>query len=60
VFAQALPHWLGHDVDANRIENWFGRFWTVIYFGFFAFVWAYTRFGLEKTKPVPERLTSHA
>ena len=59
VFAQALPQWLGHDADVNRIETWFGRFWTAIYFGFFAFVWTYTRFGLEKTRPLPERLTSH-
>ncbi|ABM62872.1 cytochrome b [Halorhodospira halophila] len=30
---------------------------TVIYFGFFVFLWAYTYFGFEKTKPVPERVT---
>jgi len=59
VFAQVLPHWFGQDVDTNRIEAWFGRFWTAIYFGFFAFVCAYTHFGLEKTRPVPERLTSY-
>lgn len=27
------------------------------YFGFFVFLWIYTHFHLERTKPVPERLT---
>jgi len=57
VFAEMIPHWFGSDVDANWIENAFGRIWVVVYFGFFAFVWAYTHFGLERTKPVPERVT---
>jgi ubiquinol-cytochrome c reductase cytochrome b subunit len=30
---------------------------TVIYFGYFVFLWVYTYFGLERTKPVPERVT---
>jgi len=30
---------------------------TAYYFGFFVFLWVYTAFGLEKTKPVPERVT---
>ncbi len=30
---------------------------TVIYFGFFVFLWVYTYYGFEKTKPVPERVT---
>ena len=30
---------------------------TAYYFGFFIFLWVYTAFGLEKTKPVPERVT---
>ncbi len=30
---------------------------TVVYFGYFIFLWVYTYFGLEKTKPVPERVT---
>jgi ubiquinol-cytochrome c reductase cytochrome b subunit len=30
---------------------------TATYFGFFLFLWVYTFFGLEKTKPVPERVT---
>ena len=28
-----------------------------VYFLYFAFLWVYTYFGLEKTKPVPERVT---
>ncbi len=31
---------------------------TFIYFGFFVFVFVYTAFGLERCKPVPERVTS--
>ena len=38
----------------------FGRSLTAIYFGFFIFLWVYTYFGYEKTKPVPERVTTHA
>ncbi|HEX5514960.1 MAG TPA: cytochrome bc complex cytochrome b subunit [Gammaproteobacteria bacterium] len=30
---------------------------TVYYFAYFVFLWAYTHFGWEKTKPVPERVT---
>jgi len=33
------------------------QIWTVVYFGFFAFLFAYTAFGFERTKPVPERVT---
>jgi ubiquinol-cytochrome c reductase cytochrome b subunit len=29
---------------------------TVLYFGFFVFMWCYTHLGWEKTKPVPERV----
>jgi ubiquinol-cytochrome c reductase cytochrome b subunit len=28
-----------------------------IYFGFFAFTWVYTRFGFERARPLPERVT---
>ena len=34
-----------------------GRVFTILYFGFFVFLWAYTYFGFEKTKPLPERVT---
>jgi len=33
------------------------RVFAVVYYGFFIFLWVYTYFGLEKTKPVPERVT---
>jgi ubiquinol-cytochrome c reductase cytochrome b subunit len=46
--------------DVNGIENWIGRVMVAVYFGFFAFVWIYTRFGLERSRPVPERVTPHA
>ncbi|MGH8212531.1 MAG: cytochrome b, partial [Rhodanobacteraceae bacterium] len=45
------------NADLTFIENAFGRSLTVLYFGFFLFLWAYTYFGWEKTKPVPERVT---
>ena len=59
VTAELIPKWFGAAADATLIENLFGRFWTLVYFGFFAFIWVYTRFGFEKTKPVPERVTMH-
>jgi ubiquinol-cytochrome c reductase cytochrome b subunit len=58
ITAEVIPVWFG-DVDVTFWENLFGRVMTVIYFGFFAFLWAYTHFGWEKTKPVPERVTTH-
>ncbi|WP_426700404.1 cytochrome b [Rhodanobacter sp. Col0626] len=58
ITAEVIPKWFG-DVDLTTWENAFGRLMTLIYFGFFAFLWAYTYFGWEKTKPVPERVTTH-
>jgi ubiquinol-cytochrome c reductase cytochrome b subunit len=58
ITAEVIPEWFG-DVDLTTYENAFGRLMTLIYFGFFAFLWAYTHFGWEKTKPVPERVTTH-
>jgi ubiquinol-cytochrome c reductase cytochrome b subunit len=58
ITAEVIPEWFG-DVDVTFWENLFGRVMTLIYFGFFAFLWAYTHFGWEKTKPVPERVTTH-
>ncbi|HEY8327746.1 MAG TPA: cytochrome bc complex cytochrome b subunit [Rhodanobacter sp.] len=58
ITAEVMPVWFG-DIDVTFWENLFGRVMTVIYFGFFAFLWAYTYFGWEKTKPVPERVTTH-
>jgi ubiquinol-cytochrome c reductase cytochrome b subunit len=58
ITAEVIPKWFGN-VDLTTWENAFGRLMTLIYFGFFAFLWAYTYFGWEKTKPVPERVTTH-
>jgi ubiquinol-cytochrome c reductase cytochrome b subunit len=55
--ADLLPPLLGPGIDVNRVENWIGRVLLVGYFGFFAFLWIYTRFGIERTRPVPERVT---
>ena len=53
-----IPEIFGPNADLTSIENAFGRTLTVLYFGFFLFLWAYTYFGWEKTKPVPERVTA--
>ncbi len=55
--ANILPQLLGRGIDVNQMENWIGRVLLVGYFGFFAFLWAYTGFGIERTRPVPERVT---
>ncbi len=59
VTTEVIPEWFGPTVDLTTVENLFGRFWTIVYFGFFVFLWVYTRFGFEKTKPVPDRVTMH-
>jgi ubiquinol-cytochrome c reductase cytochrome b subunit len=46
-------------VDAALVENAFGRFWVAVYFGFFVFVGVYTHLGLERPRPLPERVTFH-
>ena len=50
----------GEGADVNAVENAFGRVLVAAYFGFFVFVWVYTRFGFERTRPLPERVTGHA
>ena len=50
---------IGAGPGTDPVETIIGRVLTVSYFGFFAFLWVYTAFGFEKTKPVPERVTSH-
>jgi len=55
-----IPELFGPNADLTFIENLFGRTLTLLYFGFFVFLWVYTHFGFEKTKPVPERVTTHA
>ncbi len=49
--------WVGMQ-DPEGLPIILGRIFTAIYFGFFVFLWVYTYFGFEKTKPVPERVTS--
>ncbi|MGH8115984.1 MAG: cytochrome b, partial [Rhodanobacteraceae bacterium] len=50
----------GPKADITSIENLFGRILVLLYFAFFVFLWVYTFFGWERTKPVPERVTTHA
>ncbi len=59
VTTELVPMVFGADADITFWENLFGRFWVLVYFGFFVFLWVYTYFGLEKAKPVPERVTMH-
>jgi ubiquinol-cytochrome c reductase cytochrome b subunit len=56
VFAAAFVEltWLGTQ-PANDLNTFLARFCSVIYFGFFLLMPFYTR--MEKTKPVPERVT---
>jgi ubiquinol-cytochrome c reductase cytochrome b subunit len=57
--AELIPMIFGANADVTGIENLFGRTMVLIYFGFFVFLWLYTHLGWEKTKPVPERVTTH-
>jgi len=57
--AELIPMIFGADSDVTGIENFFGRTMVLIYFGYFVFLWLYTHLGWEKTKPVPERVTTH-
>ncbi|WP_440221729.1 cytochrome b [Dokdonella sp. MW10] len=50
---------IGAGPGTDPVETVIGRILTAAYFGFFAFLFVYTHFGFEKTKPVPERVTSH-
>ena len=40
-------------------DTYIARALTAVYFVFFLFLWVYTYFGWERTKPVPERVTMH-
>ena len=60
VTSEVIPKWFGAAADVTTLENAFGRFWLGVYFLSFPALWAYTYFGFEKTKPVPERVTTHA
>jgi ubiquinol-cytochrome c reductase cytochrome b subunit len=57
--ADLIPALFGANADVTDIENFFGRTMVLIYFGYFVFLWLYTHLGWEKTKPVPERVTTH-
>jgi ubiquinol-cytochrome c reductase cytochrome b subunit len=59
VINEVVPQIFGPAADVTFWRNVFGRIMLAIYFGFFVFLWVYTYFGLEKTKPVPERVTTH-
>ncbi|MCX7512255.1 cytochrome b [Frateuria hangzhouensis] len=59
VTAQVIPAWFP-GAEVTTWENAFGRLMVLGYFGFFAFLWIYTRFGFEKPKPVPQRVSSHS
>jgi ubiquinol-cytochrome c reductase cytochrome b subunit len=56
---ELFPQLFGGDIDITAWDNTFGRLMTLVYFGFFVFLWLYTHLGWEKTKPVPERVTTH-
>ncbi len=56
---EIFPKVFGEHIDITLWDNVFGRVMTAIYFGYFVFLWAYTHLGWEKTKPVPERVTTH-
>jgi ubiquinol-cytochrome c reductase cytochrome b subunit len=55
--ASLLPRLFGGGIDVNLIENWIGRMLLAGYFGFFVFTWVYTWFGIERTRPLPDRVT---
>ena len=60
ITAEKIPEWFGPEANVTTIENAFGRFWLIVYFAFFAFLMFYTWLGKEKTKRVPDRVTTHA
>ncbi len=50
---------IGGGPGTDPVETQIGRLLTVVYFAYFVFLFVYTHFGWEKTKPVPERVTTH-
>ena len=54
----AIASLLGEGGNVAAVENGLGRSLVAAYFGFFVFLWVYTAFGFERTKPVPARVTS--
>ena len=55
--AEWIPKLFGASADVTSIEMHFGWLLVLMYFGYFIFLWIYTAFGFEATKPVPERVT---
>ena len=47
ITAEVIPEWFGERRRHDR-RTLFGRLMTLIYFGFFVFLWAYTLFRLGK------------
>lgn len=45
------------DIIVGLTVTVWAQIWTAVYFGFFVFLYVYTAFGFERTKPVPERVT---
>lgn len=45
------------DIIVGLTVTLWAQIWTAVYFGFFVFLYVYTAFGFERTKPVPERVT---
>lgn len=58
--AEKIPEWFGADANVTSIENAFGRFWLVVYFAFFGVPRRLHVARHGKTKPVPDRVTTHA
>ncbi|MUV14374.1 cytochrome b N-terminal domain-containing protein [Noviluteimonas gilva] len=54
----AIAAVLGQGVNVAAVENGLGRVLVAAYFGFFGFLWVYTAFGIERTRPVPTRVGS--
>jgi ubiquinol-cytochrome c reductase cytochrome b subunit len=44
-------------MDVAGLEDAFGRVWLAVYFGFFVFLACYTWLDLERTRPLPPRVT---
>lgn len=47
----------GGDIILGLTVTRWSQLWSGVYFGFFVFLFVYTAFGFERTKPVPERVT---
>ena len=50
---------IGAGAGTDPVETIIGRVLTVVYFGYFVFLFVYTHFGFEKSKPVPDRVPLH-